>query len=84
MRMTEDERNNNNEESGDFQHAPPTLLSVIGSVLAAGFGVQSSKNRERDFKHGRATVFLTVGLLFTLLFLGSLLAIVALVVRNAA
>ena len=28
-------------------------LQVAGSVLAAAFGVQSSKNRERDFKEGR-------------------------------
>ena len=30
----------------------PTLLQVFGSVLSAIFGVQSSKNRERDFAKG--------------------------------
>ena len=30
----------------------PGLLSVIKSILAAGIGVQSDKNRQRDFEQG--------------------------------
>lgn len=30
----------------------PGLVQVLGSVLAALFGVQSGRNRERDFKRG--------------------------------
>lgn len=58
----------------------PTLLQVIGSVLAAFFGVQSSKNKERDFKHGNHKVFILVGLLLTLAFLVIVIGIVQLVV----
>ena len=47
-------------------------LQVVGSVLAAGLGVQSSKNRERDFKQGRIGVFITAGIVFTLLFIGGI------------
>lgn len=61
----------------------PTLLQVIGSVLAAGFGVQSSKNRERDFKHGRAAVFITMGIIFTLLFIGAVYGIVSMVLSGS-
>jgi len=44
---------------------PPTLWQVIASVSASFFGVQSSKNRERDFKHGKAAHFIVIGLLAT-------------------
>lgn len=57
-------------------------LQVVGSVLAAGLGVQSSKNRERDFKQGRAGVFIAAGLVFTLLFIGTVYTVVQLVLSG--
>lgn len=38
----------------------PSLLQVFGSVLSAIFGVQSSKNRERDFAKGDPKQFAIV------------------------
>ncbi|MEZ5567265.1 MAG: DUF2970 domain-containing protein [Halioglobus sp.] len=58
-------------------------LQVISSVFAAGLGVQSSKNRERDFKHGRMGVFIAAGIIFTLLFIGTVLTVVQLVLKNS-
>lgn len=58
-------------------------LQVVSSVLAASLGVQSSKNRERDFKQGRAGVFIAAGIIFTLLFIGTVLTVVQLVLKNA-
>jgi hypothetical protein len=58
-------------------------LQVIGSVLAAGLGVQSSKNRERDFKQGRAGVFIAAGIVLTVLFIAALVTVVQLVLENA-
>lgn len=58
------------------------LLQVVGSVFAAGLGVQSSKNRERDFKQGRAITFIVAGLLFTALFIGAVTTVVSLVLSN--
>jgi hypothetical protein len=58
-------------------------LQVIGSVFAAGLGVQSSKNRERDFKQGRIGVFIAAGIIFTLLFMGTVFTVVQLVLKNA-
>ena len=52
-------------------------------MLAAGLGVQSSKNRERDFKQGRAGVFIAAGLIFTLLFIATVVTIVKLVLKGA-
>jgi hypothetical protein len=62
---------------------PPTLWQVIGSVLASFFGVQSSKNRERDFKHGKAAHFIVVGLLATATFVGLVILLVRLALRQA-
>lgn len=58
-------------------------LQVVSSVFAAGLGVQSSKNRERDFKQGRIGVFIAAGIIFTLVFIGAVFTIVQLVLRGA-
>lgn len=60
-----------------------SMLQVIGSVLAAGFGVQSEKNRERDFKTGSSRHFIVVGLVATILFVITLYTIVRLVLAFA-
>ncbi len=54
------------EEPGKDEQAP-TLLQTAASVVSAAFGVQSEKNRERDFKHGKASSFIIGGIVFTLL-----------------
>ncbi|NND67980.1 MAG: DUF2970 domain-containing protein, partial [Halioglobus sp.] len=56
-------------------------LQVGGSVLAAALGVQSSKNRERDFQQGRAGMFIAAGIIFTLLFIAAVLTIVNMVLE---
>ncbi len=58
-------------------------LQVVSSVLAASLGVQSSKNRERDFKHGRIGVFIAAGIIFTLLFIGTVFTVVQLVLKGS-
>lgn len=62
----------------------PTLLQVVGSVFASFFGVQSARARVRDFKHGRAGVFIAVGLVMTALFVLTVLLVVKLVLKHAA
>ena len=62
-------------DSGDL-----TLLQVTGSVLAAGFGVQSKENKQRDFSRGKPLQFIAAGLIFTLGLLAALVAVVTLVV----
>jgi uncharacterized membrane protein YhdT len=58
------------------------LLAVIQSTLAAAFGVQSSANRERDFKQGKASQFIISGIVFTLLFIGVVVMVVRLVLAD--
>ena len=67
------------------QPEPPrqTLWQTIASVGAAFFGVQSSKNRERDFKHGKASHFIVVGLAATGVFVLVVWLAVRLALRQA-
>ena len=44
------------------------LIDVIKSVLASFFGVQSEKNRARDFTHGKPAHFIIIGIVLTLVF----------------
>ena len=67
----------------DPNNKPPTFWQVLHSVMAAAFGVQSAKNRSRDFTHGKPGQFLTLGLLFTLCFALALFGIVKLVLYLA-
>lgn len=53
--------------------------AILQSTLAAAFGVQSSKNREQDFKHGNLWVYLGAGTIFTIVFILTLLVLVRLV-----
>ncbi len=57
-------------------------FQVVGSVLAAAFGVQSSRNRERDFAQGSFGPFIAAGILFTVLFVGALYLIVTTVLSG--
>ena len=55
----------------------PGLLHVIKSVIAAGIGVQSNKNREIDFEHGSLSTYLIIGFIATVLFVFTLMSIVS-------
>ena len=59
------------------------LLDVFKSVLSAFFGVQSGKNRERDFQHGKPWHYIVVGLLMTGVFLLLVWGLVSLVLNMA-
>ena len=73
----------NTNESQQKPKTATSALRVVGSVLAAGFGVQSGKNRERDFKEGKLMTFVIAGLLFTALFVASVYLVVTVVLENA-
>lgn len=67
----------------DPENKPPTFWQMLHSVVAAAFGVQSGKNRTRDFTHGKPGHFLILGLVFTTLFALTLFAIVKLILHLA-
>jgi hypothetical protein len=62
---------------------PPTFWQMLHSVMAAAFGVQSGKNRARDFTHGKPSHFVILGILFTAVFALTLFGIVKLVLYLA-
>jgi hypothetical protein len=67
----------------DSPNKPPTFWQMLHSVMAAAFGVQSGKNRARDFSHGKPSHFVILGILFTAVFALTLFAIVKLVLHLA-
>jgi L-aminopeptidase/D-esterase-like protein len=79
-------QNGNAEERGDAENAEGgslTFMNIVMSTLAAAIGVQSKANKERDFKHGSAGPFIVAGLIFTALFVGTLVLIVRWVLSSA-
>ena len=58
-----------------------TFGQLLKSTMAAFIGVQSNANRERDFKHGKMSHFVWMGLLFGLVFVLTLIGVVQLVLH---
>lgn len=65
------------------ENKPPSLLDTIFSVLASFFGVQSEKNRVRDFSSGKPIVFIVVAIVLTVVFVLTLVTIVKLMLKDA-
>jgi hypothetical protein len=61
----------------------PNLLQVIGSVLASLLGVQSGKNRERDFLKGDPKDYIGVYVVLVILFVISIIVVVNMVLSSA-
>ncbi|MFJ3486966.1 DUF2970 domain-containing protein [Pseudomonas sp. NPDC090202] len=62
-----------------LDNKPPTFWQMLHSVMAAAFGVQSNRNRARDFTHGKPSHFVILGIAFTVVFALLLMGIVQLV-----
>ena len=60
-----------------------SILSVMSSVVAASFGVQTNKNRERDFEQGRFHHFVIGGIVFAVIFILLIVGIVKIVMHFA-
>lgn len=73
--MTEDEDNSENRKQ-------PGTLAVAFSVIAAAFGVQSEAARERDFSQGSPLPYIIGGLVFTVLFVLTIVGVVMLVLPD--
>jgi len=67
----------------ETQKKEPSLWDVAKSVQAAFLGVQSSKNYERDFQHGKPSQYIIIGLIGVAIFIGVLIGIVMLVMKLA-
>lgn len=67
----------------DEDKKTPSLLDVARSVLWAMLGVQKSKNYERDFKHGKPSQYIIVGLIGVAIFITVLVTLVKFVLSIA-
>jgi len=60
-----------------------SFRSIVGSVFASMFGVQSSRKHKEDFTKGSIGAYIAVGLIATLLFILTVWGVVKLVVSVA-
>lgn len=65
----------------DPEDKPLSFREMLQSVLAAALGVQSGKNRSRDFSRGKPSHFIILGVTFTALFVLLLLVVVKVVLK---
>jgi Protein of unknown function (DUF2970) len=61
---------------------PLTFWQIAASTAAAAFGVQNKANRERDFSRGKPLHFIIAGIVFTALFVLTVVVVVRLVLSN--
>ena len=86
--MADSGKNQNNPDENDEDNAAPeeqqslSFFQMIGSVLSSFFGIQSSAKSKRDFKHGKASQFIAIGILITLVWYGVISLIVNVVLSN--
>jgi len=78
--------NSASESSGVDKDKPAngvSIMQVVGSILASFYGVQSSKNRQRDFQSGKAKTFIAVGIAMTAVWYLAIYLVVTLVLQVA-
>lgn len=67
--MTQNSNGSGSSDNASKERSGTGFWSVVQSVGAALIGVQSSKNRERDFTEGKPLHFIIGGLVGTAIFL---------------
>ncbi|WP_196138663.1 DUF2970 domain-containing protein [Aliikangiella sp. G2MR2-5] len=73
MQQNSDKKPDNlNEET----KSSPGILSVLQSVIAAMFGVQSESKRQQDFENGHPGTYIFVGIVMVIIFIFTLISIV--------
>ena len=70
-----------NTENNKVKKVSP--FSLMGSVVASAFGVQTNKNRERDFQQGKFHHFIIGGIIFAVLFVLFIVGVVKIVMSAA-
>lgn len=72
-----------NEENNSPDDKKVSIFTIVASLFAGWFGVQTKENRERDFTHGKAHHFIIGGIIFAVLFILFVVGIVKLVMSTA-
>jgi hypothetical protein len=71
------------ESDNEKETGAPSFFSVLGSVLASMFGVQSNRKREQDFTYGKPSQYIIIALLVTVVFILTIWGVVSLVMKLA-
>jgi hypothetical protein len=83
--MTKSDQSSSQETEQEIEELPPlTFFEMLGSTLSAAFGVQSQRNRERDFSRGQPGHFILMGIGFTAAFVVTMVLVVKLVLSQVA
>jgi len=72
-----------NKQDEQKEERKPSTFTIVGSILSGAFGVQSSRNRERDFKHGRLRNYIITAIIFVGLFIAGVVTVVQVVLKQA-
>lgn len=70
-------------DSIEVEEKAPSFWQIVLSTMSAFIGIQSNKNRVRDFKHGNIYAYVVSGLIFTALFIFCVVTVVKMVLRSA-
>lgn len=80
--MTAESKNEQENEQENETETNPGLFEVTMSVLAAALGVQSEANRQRDFQQKSPLPYILGGLIFTVVFVLTIIGVVMLVLPD--
>ncbi|SMF38918.1 Protein of unknown function [Alteromonadaceae bacterium Bs31] len=64
----------------DLKKPSPSTLHLLKTAAAAAFGVQSKENLEEDFSQKSVIPYIIIGIVFTGLFVLSLIALVSVII----
>ena len=67
------------EDNEEKEKVAINFWQLLMSTMAAFIGVQSNANRERDFKHGKVSHFIAIGILFGITFVLAITTLVKVV-----
>lgn len=82
--MTQSEQHKpQNPQQNPQQDQGRGFLGVLQSVVAAIFGIQSDQNRQKDFKKGDASQFITMGIVAVVAIMITMAIIVHQVLESA-
>ncbi|MAD07653.1 MAG: hypothetical protein CMP86_09595 [Gammaproteobacteria bacterium] len=81
--MTKSDQSSSQETEQEIEELPPlTFFEMLGSTFSAAFGVQSQRNRERDFSRGKPGHFILMGIGFTAAFVVTIVLVVKLLLSQ--
>lgn len=85
-KMTDKQNNESESDNGNKPVGKERLpvLHILASVFSAAIGVQSKKNQEKDFNgKGSIYIYIAAGVIFTALFVITVVTVVKTVLSNA-